>query len=91
MSQHSRVVVRAPTMRPHTRTHAPTQRELESNYDANAKVIEMLLGRSKAGKKRDEMEGDKAKGDAKRRKGTLLLWRPSGAKHSISLSVAFCP
>eukprot|EP00041_Stephanoeca_diplocostata_P021757 m.513221 g.513221 ORF g.513221 m.513221 type:complete len:232 (-) comp21903_c0_seq7:2511-3206(-) len=48
-------------------------RELESNYDANAKVIEMLLGRSKAGKKRDAMEGDKAKADAKRRKGTLLL------------------
>eukprot|EP00038_Savillea_parva_P003740 m.129605 g.129605 ORF g.129605 m.129605 type:complete len:211 (-) comp11269_c1_seq2:2589-3221(-) len=46
--------------------------ELGRNYDANAKVIEMMLGRSAAGMKRDAMEKAKTEKPAKRRKGTLL-------------------
>eukprot|EP00035_Acanthoeca_spectabilis_P009212 m.164178 g.164178 ORF g.164178 m.164178 type:complete len:211 (-) comp14651_c0_seq1:3950-4582(-) len=46
--------------------------ELGRNYDANAKVIEMMLGRSAAGMKRDAMEKSKGEKAAKRRKGTLL-------------------
>eukprot|EP00037_Helgoeca_nana_P016153 m.151840 g.151840 ORF g.151840 m.151840 type:complete len:213 (-) comp23367_c0_seq2:182-820(-) len=46
--------------------------ELGRNYDANAKVIEMMLGRSAAGMKRDAMAKAKAEKPTKRRKGTLL-------------------
>jgi hypothetical protein len=48
------------------------QQELGRNYDANAKVIEMMLGRSAAGMKRDAMAKAKAEKPTKRRKGTLL-------------------
>lgn len=47
-------------------------RELGANYDANASVIEMLLGRGKQGRMREEMEQRKEHQSAKRKRGTLL-------------------
>jgi hypothetical protein len=58
-------------------TTAAEEAELEkleagTNYDANARVIEMMLGRSAAGMKRDAMEKAAKEKPEKRRKGTLL-------------------
>lgn len=46
-------------------------RELGANYDANASVIEMLLGRSEMGMMGKRLGTDQAAIGAKRRKGTL--------------------